>query len=170
MKIVRQTPTRLIVVQRSEGAVRPFLAAGALLFVGLCGLTLEILIEEAVAGNVGSVVICAALLLMSLFPVYLCLRLLFAVHTYDFDGDADRFVIRERKLLRRTEAVGKVSRITSVNLKIDYSGVSTDTGPSSELTVRHVGGHGATETVTCGWGVVEDDKRLHQTLKAFLKL
>lgn len=170
MKIVEQTPDRLLVVHRNGAAMKLFAAAGALLFLGLSGLFASILIGGIGRGSAREIIIGALIIPFVLVPVGLCLNALIEEHVFDFDRERDRFSIRERTLFGRRETAGRVSRVRSVNLKTDYSGAGVDTGPSSELIVRYDDEGGATKTASCGTGQDEEDRRLHKVLKAFLKL
>jgi hypothetical protein len=171
VKIVEQTPGRLVVVHRNGGWMKLFAVAGALLFLGLVGLSASILIGGIGRGSAREIIIGALIIPFALVPVCLCLNALLEEHVFDFDRERDRFSIRERTLFGRRETAGRVSRVRSVSLKTDYSGVSVDTGPSTELIVRYEDDEGgATRTATCGTGQIEEDRRLRQMLKAFLKL
>lgn len=171
MEIVKQTPSKLVVVQRNERATRLFAAACALLFVGLLGLSAAALAREVVSGSTFGAVVFALLALAALFLLGLCLRALLSEQVFDFDRDLDRFSIRERTLFGRRETAGKLSRIVSVKHKLDFSGADVDTGPASEIALRYDDGSGtATRTATFGLGLADEDRQLQQTLKAFLKL
>lgn len=171
MKIVEQTPGRLVIVHRNGAGMKLFAAAGALVFLGLSGLLVSLVIEGIGRGSAAEIIIGAVMLPFTLLPVVLCLNALLEEHVFDFDRERDRFSIRGRSLFGRKKIEGRVSRVRSVSVKTDYSGVSVDTAPSTELIVRYEEDEGgATRTATCGTGQIEEDRRLQQTLKAFLKL
>lgn len=171
MEIVKQTPGRLVVVHRSGGGARAFAALCALVLVGALDLFVVTLLRGVGRGSAVEIVICALMFALTLLPLYLCLNTLLNEQVFDFDRDLDRFTIRDRRPFGRTETAGRVSRIVSVDLKVDYSGADADTGPSSEVVVTYDDGAGsARRAAACGLGQVDEDRRLQQTLKAFLKL
>lgn len=171
MEIVKQTPGRLVVVHRSGGGTRVFAALCGLVAVGALGLFAACVMQGIGRGSTVEVVICALMFALMLLPLYLCLNTLLNEQVFDFDRDLDRFAIRERAVFGRKESAGRLSRIVAINLKVDYSGTSTDTGPSSEIVIKYDDDAGSTtKTLTCGLGVEDEDRRMHQTLKAFLKL
>jgi hypothetical protein len=171
VKIVEQTPARLLVVHRNGGGTRLFAAAGAAAFLGLAGLSVSFMIGGIGRGSATEIVGGGLVIPLALVPAGLCLNALLEEHVFDFDRERDRFSIRERTLFGRRETAGRVSRVRSVSLKTDYGGADVDTSPSSELILRYDGDEGgATKTVSCGTGQDEEDRRLRQMLKAFLKL
>jgi hypothetical protein len=171
MEIVQQTPGRLVVAHRNGRGMQLFaalcglVAAGALVIFGVG------LVQGIGRGSAVEIIICALMFLFMLLPAGLALNALLTEHVFDFDRDLDRFVIRERSLFGRTETAGRVSRIVSINHKIGYSDAGSDAVPESGIVVRYDDGAGsATRTATCGIGLVDEDRRLQRTLKAFLKL
>lgn len=171
MEIVKQTPGRLVVVHRSGGGTRVFAALCGLVVVGTLGLFAVGVLQGIGRGSAFEIVGGALMFLFMLLPLYLCLNTLLNEQVFDFDRDLDRFSIRERTVFGRTETTGRVSRIVAIKHVTDYSGTSVDTGPSSEIAVRYDDGAGsATKTATCGIGLADEDRQLHRTLTAFLKL
>ena len=171
MEIVKQTPGRLVVVHRSGGGARVFAALCGLVVVGALGLFAARVMQGIGRGSTVEIVICALMSAFMLLPLYLCLNTLLNEQVFDFDRDRDRFAIRERAVFGRKETAGRVSRIVAIDLKVDYSGTSVDTGPSSEVVIRYAAAAGsARRTAACGLGLVDEDRRLHHPLKAFHKL
>ena len=172
MEIVKQTPGRLVVVHRSGRAARVFAALCALVIVGALGIFVASLLRGIGRGSAVEIVVSALMFIFTLLPLYLCLNALLNEQVFDFDRDRDRFAIRERTVFGRKETTGRVSGILAVDHKVDYSGTSADTGPSSEIVVRYDddGAGSARRAAACGLGVADEDRRLQQTLKSFLKL
>ena len=171
MEIVKQTPGRLVVVHRSGRAARVLAAAGGAVFLGAAVIFAACVVRGIGRGSAAEAVVCALMFAFALLPLYLCLNALLSEQVFDFDRDLDRFAIRERAVFGRKETAGRVSRIVAIDHQVDYSGASADTGPSSEIVVRYDDGAGSARwAAACGLGVADEDRRLQQTLKAFLKL
>ena len=168
MEVIEQTSNKLIIVHRNKKEGRLIGLAGALFCLAVCALFITFMVKERSRGiNIG-IIISSVMLLGMLFLVYICLTAFWGKEIYTFDKAADTFMISQRSLHRRKTTTGTISGILSTNLKIDYSNVGSDTGPSSELIIRYRDGS-SSKTIICGLGIVDEDRRLHQTLRKFLK-
>ncbi|HLL72638.1 MAG TPA: hypothetical protein VK363_14445 [Pyrinomonadaceae bacterium] len=168
MEVIEQTSNRLIIVRRNNREGRLLGLAGAIFCLAVCVLLVAFMFTERGRGiNVG-IIISSVMVAGMLFLACICLSTFWYKETYTFDKAADSFMISERSLRGRKTTGGTISGILSTNLKIDYSPTDSEASPSSEIIIRYNDGT-SPKTITCGSGIVDADRCLHQTLKTFLK-
>lgn len=142
--------------------------AGAIFGLAVCVLLIAFMYKERGRGINLGIIISSVMVPGMLFLAYVCLSTFWGKETYTFDKAADSFMIGERSLRGRKTTGGNISGILSTTLKIDYFPVDSETSPASEIIIRYNDGS-STKIITCGLGIVDADRRLHQILKTFLK-